>query len=229
MFAFQMRIDLDTKEVERLEAQHMALQGTLGTCSATLSVTTSDLRQKFDMIAPFQKKLRALLEELASLKGKREEALELLKKMQARGLQPDEISFSAAIMACAQCDEWKQAEQLYSDAVAIGAMPQMNKNGEIDLHELSGSVARVAIAWLLECMTRGKVPPPDRGLNIITGKGKHSVNNRGNAAVLKPQLEAMLASAEFAGLGAAEDEQNAGRLVICVESLRAWIAARVAG
>ena len=77
---FQMRIDLDTKEVERLESQHMALQGSLGTCSATLSVTTGDLRQKFDMIAPFQKKLRSLLEELNSLKGKREEALEQLKK-----------------------------------------------------------------------------------------------------------------------------------------------------
>ena len=58
---------------------------------------------------------------------------------------------------------------------------------------------------------------------IVTGQGKHS---EGNVAVVKPQMEAMLSSAEFAGLGAVEDTRNAGVLVVRAESLREWVAAR---
>ena len=64
---------------------------------------------------------------------------------------------------------------------------------------------------------------PDSGLKIITGKGKHS---KDNVAVIKPQMKTMLASADFAGLGAIEDARNSGMLVVRAESLRAWIAAR---
>ena len=96
-------------------------------------------------------------------------------------------------------------------------------NGKIDLHDLSAPVARVAVAWSLDCLARRETPLPDSGLKIITGKGKHSEDN---VAVIKPQMKTMLASADFAGLGAIEDARNAGMLVVRAESLRAWIAAR---
>ena len=75
----------------------------------------------------------------------------------------------------------------------------------------------------MDCLARRETPLPDSGLKIITGKGKHSEDN---VAVLKPEMETMLASAEFAGLGAIEDARNAGRLEVRGENLRAWVAAR---
>ena len=154
--------------------------------------------------------------------GQWERALALLDDMPARGLEPDVISFNAAISACEQCDEMAKAKLLYAEALALNFLPRM-KNGEIDLHELSAPVARVAVAWSLDCLARRETPLPDSGLKIITGKGKHS---EGNVAVLKPEMETMLASAEFAGLGAIEDARNAGRLEVRGENLRAWVAAR---
>ena len=156
-----------------------------------------------------------------------EHALELLKEMQARGLQPGEIAFSAAISACAQREEWNKAHDLYAAAVSLKALPQMDENGKFDLHELNGPVARVAVAWTLERLARGELPLLDSGLKIVTGQGKHShLSNTAGGAVIKPQVEAMLASATYAGLGAHEDGSNTGRLVVSAASLRAWIAAR---
>ena len=151
-----------------------------------------------------------------------ERALSLLEEMQSRGLEPDVTSFNAAISACEQCDEMTKAKLLYAEAVTLNFLPRMN-NGKIDLHELSAPVARVAGAWSLDCLARRETPLPDSGLKIITGKGKHSEDN---VAVLKPEMETMLASAEFAGLGAIEDARNAGRLEVRGENLRAWVAAR---
>ena len=149
-------------------------------------------------------------------------ALAVLEEMQSRGVEPNVISFNAAISACEQCDEMTKAKILYAEAVALNFLPRMN-SGKIDLHNLSAPVARVAVAWSLDCLARGETPLPDSGLKIITGKGKHSEDN---LAVLKPQMEMMLASVEFAGLGAIEDAQNTGRFVVRGESLRAWVAAR---
>ena len=154
--------------------------------------------------------------------GQWERALELLEEMQVRGVAPDVISFNAAISACEQCGEMAKAKLLYAQAVALRFLPRM-ENGEIDLHELAAPVARVAVTWSLDCLARGDTTLPDSGLRIITGKGNHS---KDKVAVMKPAMEAMLASAGFAGLGATEDEQNTGRLVVRAESFRAWAAAR---
>ena len=154
--------------------------------------------------------------------GQWERAVSLLEEMQLRGVESNVISFNAAISACEQCDEMINAKLLYAEAVTLNFLPRMNA-GEIDLHNLFAPVARVAVAWLLDCLARGETPLPDSGLKIITGKGKHSEDN---VAVLKPQMEMMLASVEFAGLGAIEDAQNTGRFVVRGESLRAWVAAR---
>ena len=154
--------------------------------------------------------------------GQWERALELLEEMRMRGVEPDAISFSAAISACEQRGEAATANIVYSEAVALKLLPRMH-NGKIDLHALSAPVARVAVAWSLECLARGEIPLPDNELVIVTGKGRHS---EGNVAVIKPQIEAMLSSAEFAGLDAIEDARNTGVLVVRGPNLRAWVAAR---
>ena len=154
--------------------------------------------------------------------GQWERALELLEEMRMRGVEPDAISFSAAISACEQRGEAATAKIVYSEAVALKLLPRMH-NGKIDLHALSAPVARVAVAWSLECLARGEIPLPDNELVIVTGKGRHS---EGNVAVIKPQIEAMLSSAEFAGLDAIEDARNTGVLVVRGPNLRAWVAAR---
>ena len=93
--AWQMRIDLDTREMQRLESQLMAHQEELGKCSATLARTSGDLRQQFDLIAPLQKKLRAYVDELAALKTQRAGLLEQNKaarqgpKVDVRGVKVD--------------------------------------------------------------------------------------------------------------------------------------------
>jgi hypothetical protein len=93
--AWQMRIDLDTREMQQLESQLMAHQEELGKCSATLARTSGDLRQQFDLISPLQKKLRAYLDELAALKTQRAGLLEQNKaarqgpKVDVRGVRVD--------------------------------------------------------------------------------------------------------------------------------------------
>ena len=154
--------------------------------------------------------------------GQWERALSLLEEMRTRGVKPDVVSFNAAISACEQCGEMAKAKLLYAQAVALRFLPRM-ENGLIDLHELAAPVARVAVTWSLDCLARGDTTLPDSGLRIITGKGNHS---KDKVAVMKPAMEAMLASAGFAGLGATEDEQNTGMLVVRAESFRAWAAAR---
>ena len=154
--------------------------------------------------------------------GQWERALELLEEVQVRGVAPNVISFNAAISACEQRGEAATASIVYSEAVALKLLPRMH-NGKIDLHALSAPVARVAVAWSLECLARGEIPLPDNELVIVTGKGRHS---EGNVAVIKPQIEAMLSSAEFAGLDAIEDARNTGVLVVRGPNLRAWVAAR---
>ena len=64
--------------------------------------------------------------------------------------------------------------------------------------------------------------PDAAGLTIITGQGKHSEDS---VAVIKPQIEAMLAAPAYAGLAAAVDAANPGRLVVSAENLRAWARA----
>ena len=129
------------------------------------------------------------------------------------------IIYSAAISACEACGERETAARLYADAVERELLPQMER-GQIDLHGMIAPVALAAVASSLECLARGDMPVPDGGLAIITGKGEHS---KDNIAIIKPQMEAMLASSEFAGLGAIEDARNTGQLVVGADDLRAWI------
>ena len=151
--------------------------------------------------------------------GQSERALALLEEMKSRGVEPDVIIYSAAISACEACGERETAARLYADAVERELLPQMER-GQIDLHGMIAPVALAAVASSLECLARGDMPVPDGGLAIITGKGEHS---KDNIAIIKPQMEAMLASSEFAGLGAIEDARNTGQLVVGADDLRAWI------
>ena len=151
--------------------------------------------------------------------GQSERALALLDETPSRGVAPDVIIYSAAISACEACGERETAARLYADAVERELLPQMER-GQIDLHGMIAPVALAAVASSLECLARGDMPVPDGGLAIITGKGEHS---KDNIAIIKPQMEAMLASSEFAGLGAIEDARNTGQLVVGADDLRAWI------
>ena len=151
--------------------------------------------------------------------GQWERALALLDETPSRGVAPDVIIYSAAISACEACGERETAARLYADAVERELLPQMER-GQIDLHGMIAPVALAAVASSLECLARGDMPVPDGGLAIITGKGEHS---KDNIAIIKPQMEAMLASSEFAGLGAIEDARNTGQLVVGADDLRAWI------
>ena len=151
--------------------------------------------------------------------GQWERALALLDETPSRGVAPDVIIYSAAISACEACGERETAARLYADAVERELLPQMER-GQIDLHGMIAPVALAAVASSLECLARGDMPVPDGGLAIITGKGEHS---KDNIAIIKPQMEAMLATSEFAGLGAIEDARNTGQLVVGADDLRAWI------
>jgi len=49
-----------------------------------------------------------------------QQALELLAEMQAQGLEPDVITYSAAISACEKAEQWERA------LVLLTTIPQSN-------------------------------------------------------------------------------------------------------
>ena len=79
-----------------------------------------------------------------------------------------------------------------------------------------------AVASSLEHLARGEVALPDDDLMIVTGQGKHSETD----AVIKPQIEEMLAAPEFAMLSLTQYAKNPGRLLVPAENLREWVAMR---
>ena len=86
---------------------------------------------------------------------------------------------------------------------------------------MSSQTAIASVAFALDQLARGS--DPNRQFVIITGRGKGS---EGNVPILKPEVEAMLASSEYAELAAGEHPTNPGRLVISAKCMDAWIERR---
>ena len=131
----------------------------------------------------------------------------------------------AAIEACEQIGRREEAMQLYEMALERALLPDEIK-GELDLHELSSAVARVAVANVLARVRRGEAEFPQNGLGIITGRGKHS---EGNMPIIKPEIEAMLSSPEFTKLNAAVPKSNPGMLFVRADNLRVWMGSTDSG
>jgi pentatricopeptide repeat protein len=102
--------------------------------------------------------------------GQWEHALRLHEEMEARGVKRNTITYSAAISACEQVRHFTQALRLFQLGLSDGSFRSCTRvDGRLllDLHHLSCSVSRVAIASLLEQMRGGVLPLQD--IAIVTG------------------------------------------------------------
>jgi pentatricopeptide repeat domain-containing protein 1 len=52
--------------------------------------------------------------------GQHQTAVQLVQLLNERGIEPDVITHTAAIAACANCGEWQRALQLFEAAKAVG-------------------------------------------------------------------------------------------------------------
>jgi pentatricopeptide repeat protein len=151
-----------------------------------------------------------------------ERAVELFEEMQRRGVQPDVITWSAAISACEQSGLLEQAIDLFLKAQSIGIFSLWLSPATIDLHDLSLSVARAAVASVLADVS---LQPSDRPffdtsisttLTIVTGRGNRSDDNE---AVLRPGILAMLQS-EYPELDSTINRENDGSIDVMVKKQR---------
>jgi len=130
--------------------------------------------------------------------------------MKYKGVEPDVISYSAAISACEKGGQWEDALGLYREAYVSGVHNHWDGNREnrlIDFHSYPVDVAKVALRMVLR---EYLVTRPRQGLRVIVGVGNHTEGK----TMLKPGLLKMLAT-EFTTLKVEDTEAgNAGRIII---------------
>lgn len=177
-----------------------------------------------------------------------ENALNFLENIPSYGLQPTLRSINTALSACGKSGTWEQAVKLFyklktvfsPDLVSyhsiIEALPEnmalairfyreatekrlfthwVDEN-VVDFHNCPLSFAKCAVWVILEDFARGH--PLNKPLIFICGKGLHSKESQ----VLMPELQRMLSELD-PPLEWRLLEHNSGRLVVQVESIRAWI------
>ena len=161
--------------------------------------------------------------------GQWERAMELFQKMQERRVVPNVITWSAAISACEKSGAVQEAIELFLIAQRKGCYDLWNElNTEYDLHNLSISVAKIAVGSLLEDI---RLRPQSRHFHefskqliIVTGRGN---NSEGNVALLRPAVIDFLNSI-YPELESEVDVKNDGRVLISADSLTAWAASSMA-
>ena len=79
--------------------------------------------------------------------GQWEKALQLLDEMQQRRLEPDVISFNAAISACEKSFHHREADRLYQEAGIAGFYSHfvISDLNQLDLHGASQELANVIL------------------------------------------------------------------------------------
>ena len=152
-----------------------------------------------------------------------ERALQLLDETQQRGIKPDVILYNAAISACELSGELTRAESLLLQGKQLYPnLARLGESNEIDLHDLSAPVARTVVrVALADAQRRCSDDHECEDLIIVTGGGKHSVDNE---AVLRPTILAMFQDqGEFQGVVERKDNvKNPGRVIITGSSIQRW-------
>jgi pentatricopeptide repeat protein len=151
-----------------------------------------------------------------------ERALELLSEMRECGVEPDVITYNAVIEACCRnAGAETETRRIYRASLDSGVRSHWKGLNVVDLHDLSVGIAKTAVAVVLEDVRSGQCTQLSRGrdLVIITGRGEHSEDS---VALLKPAVLEMLAQPEYAGLGAAVDPDNEGRVRVPAARVVDW-------
>ena len=90
------------------------------------------------------------------------EALELLAEMQAQGLEPNVITYNAAISACEKGSQWQQALELLAEMQAQGLEPNVISYSAAMSACEKGSQWQQALELLAEMQAQALEP------NVIT-------------------------------------------------------------
>ena len=172
-----------------------------------------------------------------------EPALELLEEMRRRGVEPDDITFSAAISACALGGAERAAGDLFLEARSKpGIFQNLWVDGQAlyDVHKLPVPVAKVAVASVLEDIRlrpRGRhVHEASKDLAILAEYSSSSSSSSSDdddddsgGTVICPAILDYLHSAypELSSAVKVEHNEGAGTTTIEVpaKSLAAWAAA----
>jgi pentatricopeptide repeat protein len=147
--------------------------------------------------------------------GQWEKALELFNSMESRGLEPNVITFSTMMTACEKGGQWEKAMELFNSARSAGCLCNvLSSNRQIDLHDCSVSVARIALAVFLNELRSGVRTPCD--VTVITGRGNNSIGD----AVLPSEMRSFFAE-KFIDI--TEIPSNPGAFLLKKETLRGVI------
>ena len=160
--------------------------------------------------------------------GQWQQALTLFKEMSTNGVVPDVITYSAVIEAL-PIAEIDTARTVCLQAMHEGHFQIWNDRGQLDLHfaadtDSSGAccaaVARVLLYHTLHEFVEGTRAIAN--LTVVTGQGRGS-GERG--AVLPSSTRSFLQTELKPSVAVTEVENNPGRFMLMVESIRAWVAA----
>jgi pentatricopeptide repeat protein len=160
------------------------------------------------------------------------EALEIYERMKEQGgsLQPTMVTLSSLVLALDKAGQKEIAQSYYKEGVQRKIVNPWrftrDQNDEklraMDLHKFSAAMARAALRCHFETMLMNSRRPviPDDGLLIIVGKGLRSAEE----PVLMPAVQKLL-EREY-DIQATVQANNAGRLVIDADALRAFVATK---
>eukprot|EP00397_Hematodinium_sp_SG-2012_P022582 GEMP01023409.1.p1 GENE.GEMP01023409.1~~GEMP01023409.1.p1 ORF type:complete len:610 (+),score=129.07 GEMP01023409.1:70-1899(+) len=157
--------------------------------------------------------------------GRWEYALALFHSLRGSyGLSPDLISYQSVIGALDHGERIDLATRLYREAVEDVHLCRHwqgpSENLVADFHDYTLSFAKCAIRVILEDLASCRLEL-GKGLTLICGKGLHSSEQN----VLMPEVQRMLSDEFVPPLEWQVVTHNSGRIVVSMESIRAWIRA----
>jgi len=149
--------------------------------------------------------------------GKWERALELLDGMEAAGVAPDTVTYSAAIEAL-PTTELATARELCKEATAKGMYEVWNRQGMLDLHNLTAAVTKALLLNVLYEYAEGERTISD--LTVITGQG-HGSGSEG--PVLPAATRTFLTEGIDPPLEITDVPSNPGIFVVTEAAIRNWV------
>ena len=151
-----------------------------------------------------------------------EVAMRHFNEINTLGMEPSDITYTAITKTCYDNQRYPEALKKVKEAVSTGFLsPLEAESKEWDLHGMSEAEACILLASALLSSVDTK---SFRGILVITGKDKKSLELRGEGPVLQLKVPAFLRDA--AGLELSEHvkrgEVNEGAFVITKKALKKW-------
>ena len=149
-------------------------------------------------------------------------ALQYFDEMKRFGIDPDKITYAAITKTCYDNKRYPEALEKVQNAISLGFLPSLNaESTEWDLH---GMVEASACMLVANALVASVDTVSARDVRLVTGRGKTSLELRGEGPVLQLKVPAFLR--DVAGLELSPEVKhgklNEGAFILTKMVLKKW-------